>query len=306
MEHTMNCNEIREHLSAYIDDELDSELAQKVETHLFRCFECAKLFQETGNMALLLLKQVETVPVPTSFDRKLRIALREEKDKQTTGRNKKKLAMISSVAAVFVIGIFSILMFNMGGNDDGRQVNNEAPVTLAMGDYEIDPNEMMRAPLATWGFDDEDLDYAENESLDDEYIDEEYLEEEDYIEEEMEEYPLDEEEVYEETDAQVEYAEPAYEAVAEATYALLYGYQAETEQIAEAPVAAPAATTIEHYLNLVSNRLSGYEHRIISYSFDEGTGIFTIRAEVVVAVGVQTEVRTFRGQHGNIWPVIVE
>ena len=297
----MNCQEVKEHLSAYIDDELDASLAEKVETHLFRCFECAKLFQETANMTLLLLK-VETVPVPASFDRKLRRALQEEKAKQSVGF-KKKLTMISGVAAVFVIGIFSIVMFNMGGAnggaDNGAAPNYDMLRAIALGDNEHDPYEM-RTPLSDWDFDDEDL-YYEHPMLIDE---EEYLEEE--MDEELleDEYALEDEEMYEEVDADAEYNDQYADEATEETQALAYGDNEETTYATG--LYTPAVTTLEHYLNLVTNRFSGYEHRIISYSLDENTGIYTIRVEVVVAVGIQTEVLTFRGQHGNIWQVVVD
>lgn len=300
----MDCKEIKEHLSAYIDDELDAELSEKVEAHLFRCFECAKLFQETGNMTLLLLQQVKTVPVPATFDRKLRIALKEERNRQTVGFDKKKLAVFSSVAAVFVIGIFSILMFNAGdGRNNAPAPNNEMPVTLAMGDYDYE--EMQRTPLAEFlDFDDEDLYYEDYELLDDEDA---------YLEEEDEEYLLDEEEVYEETENGYEYEEQVYDAVNEVAEieaeaeALPYGAYGEVQATeAYAYIPAPVEITFEHYLNLISDHFRGLEHRLLSYSFDEATGIYTFRVEVVVAVGVQTEVRVIRGQHGNIWPVTVE
>ena len=136
----MNCTNVREKLSMYIDDILDSEEVTALEEHLAGCGECMKEYDELSQVTLLL-RAVPSVSLPASFDEKLsaslaalpvtfdaklRASIMEEGPFAQSDRasrraaKKKRLQKISSVAAVFVIGIFSVVMYNhIGGAENG-------------------------------------------------------------------------------------------------------------------------------------------------------------------------------------------
>ena len=133
----MNCTNIKENLSAYLDNELETEQASLIKEHLSSCDECARELDEISEV-LSYLAEVQSVHLPVSFDERLSRALKEEKtdfqneNKRTVFQTekvkkpmsfKRKLTMVSSIAAVFVIGIFSITMFNNMNN----MVNNAVP-----------------------------------------------------------------------------------------------------------------------------------------------------------------------------------
>ena len=137
----MNCTEVREHLSMYIDDELDIEQISEVEEHLAGCVGCMQEYDELSEITMLL-RAVPSVSLPPSFDERLRRSIQEEKEKLTQSVQeekvkkasdyRKRLKMFSGIAAVFVIGIFSITMYNHMDNIANLS-NNSAGETLMPG-----------------------------------------------------------------------------------------------------------------------------------------------------------------------------
>ena len=137
----MNCTNIKENLSAYLDNELETEQASLIKEHLSSCDECAKELDELSRV-LSSFDKIQSVHLPASFDERLSRALKEEKpDFQNENERtvlktekakkplsfKRKLTMASSIAAVFVIGIFAITMFN---NMDNNMDNTAMPESI--------------------------------------------------------------------------------------------------------------------------------------------------------------------------------
>jgi predicted anti-sigma-YlaC factor YlaD len=58
----MNCNEISDKLSLYIDDELSSEEMKQVEEHLNSCENCQKVLDEYRNLISVLKNLPEEEP----------------------------------------------------------------------------------------------------------------------------------------------------------------------------------------------------------------------------------------------------
>lgn len=134
----IECKSIKENLSAYIDNLLDAEQSNIVKEHLQNCEECKQEF-DTLSEIVSLLSEMESVTVPASFDARLKKALQIEKNK-SSWNFKRKIAMISSVAAVFVIGIFSITMYNYMSD-----ANNDANEYIGIAALEVAPSGI--APL---------------------------------------------------------------------------------------------------------------------------------------------------------------
>ena len=117
----------------YIDQMLEDEQMKDVEAHLSVCDACRKEYEDQNEIHVLL-SQVEMVPVPASFEFRLKKALKEEKQHMesvsaATDKNlkkKRKYRMITSIAAIFAVGILSfgvyqdilsILPDKLGGED---------------------------------------------------------------------------------------------------------------------------------------------------------------------------------------------
>lgn len=114
----MKCNEYRELLSLYIDRMLDEDQSVEVEEHLSACESCRKEYHEMKVM-LDLLGQAEMLAVPDAFRFRLKKALKEEKrDMIVSGiiekpsKRKSQWRILTSVAAVFAVGILSFGLYH--------------------------------------------------------------------------------------------------------------------------------------------------------------------------------------------------
>ena len=105
----MKCNVIRELLSLYIDQMLDEGQVKDVEEHLSACNACRNEYNELKEMHELL-GQVEMIPVPDALSFRLKKALKEEKQKPS--KKKSQWRMITSVAAVFAVGVLSFGLYH--------------------------------------------------------------------------------------------------------------------------------------------------------------------------------------------------
>jgi len=314
----MNCANAKTLIHDYIDNELNAEQMTALEAHLSKCFDCATEFNETASTVLLLL-EVESVPVPTSFDDRLHQALllekqtqyvKPEKQKRAAGYNK-KLKAISGVAAVLVIGIFSFAMFNHMGNQGGGAPNMHGelmPSMRTMLDYSEleqfinngDAGEIgLVLPFEAREFqlgDSDDYEWSEDEIA--EAIDED------------EDLALEQEQVdYDEAPEQAAYDEAPEQAIEQAQYDIAGAAGAVAPEEAYGEMAAADAVDapiigIEHYFALIAERYVAGTFEILGYSYNEATRIFTIEVYVITVPGLVTETHVFRGLDGNMWQVV--
>ena len=67
---TMDCKQVLEHLSDYVDDDVSGEMRQAIEAHLSRCRRCRVVFHTT-NRTLQLVVDAEPFEVPLSVSARL-------------------------------------------------------------------------------------------------------------------------------------------------------------------------------------------------------------------------------------------
>lgn len=106
----MNCVEARENLSAYIDCELKQDASCELKEHLDKCDECRREYDELTETAYAL-RTLPDEALPENFDEILRVAINREKLKKIEDSRKRR-KILSGIAAVFVIGFFSVTMYN--------------------------------------------------------------------------------------------------------------------------------------------------------------------------------------------------
>lgn len=135
----MKCNEIKELLSLYIDGMLDEGERKEVEAHLSDCLDCRKEYDELSEM-VALLGQTGTAPVPDAFSYRLKRALKEEKQNMIDAgivsrpsKKKNKWRIITSIAAVFAVGILSFGLYhdvlgNLPGTGGGEQAGSDQAI----------------------------------------------------------------------------------------------------------------------------------------------------------------------------------
>ncbi|WP_312649456.1 anti-sigma factor family protein [Aminipila sp.] len=113
----MTCLEVQELLSAFIDNELDEEIKKEIQEHIQNCAQCRKDVQEL-KIVIAELASLEDVPVPEAFHKRLHEALVVEgkniRNSKDTRKKKKsiKWKRIYSIAAVFLVGLFSVILYN--------------------------------------------------------------------------------------------------------------------------------------------------------------------------------------------------
>lgn len=114
----MTCLEVQELLSAFIDNELDEDTMKKIQKHIDICPACKKDVDELKSI-IDGLTSIDDVPVPEVFNERLKEALAVEGQKirnsqiiPITKKNKINWKRVSSIAAVFIVGLFSVILYN--------------------------------------------------------------------------------------------------------------------------------------------------------------------------------------------------
>jgi len=132
----MKCEENKELLSLYIDHMLDDSQMKEVENHLASCAACKKEYEEMMEM-VELLNRLEMVPVPDSFQFRMKKALQEEKERAAAEKAKEagkkgKWRIITSIAAVFAVGIISFSLYHdvLGVLSDRLNGNDQAGLMM--------------------------------------------------------------------------------------------------------------------------------------------------------------------------------
>ncbi|HHU17597.1 MAG: anti-sigma factor family protein [Anaerovoracaceae bacterium] len=122
----MKCDKTREMLSLYIDKMLDDNLKKEIEEHISTCNLCKKEYDDIMEI-VTHLNEVEMVSVPKSFEHRLKNALQHERSKISdskiiaiSDKKKNKLRMLTSIAAIFAVGLISVGLYQdiIGGVTD--------------------------------------------------------------------------------------------------------------------------------------------------------------------------------------------
>jgi anti-sigma factor RsiW len=73
----INCRDVWQEISNYIDGDISSELREELELHLAHCRHCAALVDSTRNI-LILIADERVFSLPVGFSTRLRERLRRE------------------------------------------------------------------------------------------------------------------------------------------------------------------------------------------------------------------------------------
>ena len=80
----LECKHVWEHISGYLDKELDAELLAAVEKHLESCEVCSAVLDSTRNV-LVLTADDRTYELPVGYSKRLHMRLAEEIGRGTSG-----------------------------------------------------------------------------------------------------------------------------------------------------------------------------------------------------------------------------
>ncbi len=129
------CEEIRDNISLYIDNELDEKSVTEFEQHIDECENCKKELDEIKTVVEACLSTSDEEDLPEGFYDNLHEKLVLEKAKMT-GKNKvirvfgKYAGIFSSAAAVLLIAFLVYGVWNNQGKS-GITMKDEAPADLS-------------------------------------------------------------------------------------------------------------------------------------------------------------------------------
>ena len=73
----MDCNDVLQQLSDYLDDEAREELCRQIEGHLSQCHDC-QVYVDTVKKTIVLYQSDRRVEIPVSVASRLEMALSRE------------------------------------------------------------------------------------------------------------------------------------------------------------------------------------------------------------------------------------
>lgn len=147
----MNCQDVKENLSAYLDEQLDKETAKKVAAHLLACNSCRNEWQDLKETTALL-RNLPEVQAPPEFRMELRKKLTSiprpaacEDKKQGILEKARQMAKspwykVAAVAAMFGMTLGITTLWN-GGNINNIDIINH-PSIAQTGSYTDAENEL--------------------------------------------------------------------------------------------------------------------------------------------------------------------
>ena len=73
----IDCKHVWEHVSAYIDDDVDPELRAEIDRHLETCEICSAVLDSTRNVVILVADE-RVFELPAGFSERLHARIEEE------------------------------------------------------------------------------------------------------------------------------------------------------------------------------------------------------------------------------------
>ena len=114
----MTCQETKSLIHAFADGELDLTKSLEFETHLRECQACALVQEEIRGMGLLMKDSSLRFSPSTSFEKRLRSAVRQEAKEKSVTPRWWRWSMAAASLAVVVLAVWATLMiFNRPSSD---------------------------------------------------------------------------------------------------------------------------------------------------------------------------------------------
>ncbi len=109
----MNCNQVKENLSTFLDDELDPSQSAAIKAHLIRCADCRR---ERDKLELIgtRLRSIPPVTAPRDFEFQIYSRIRDKSDTRTAPGKFTWTKALVPMAAMIVGLLMSPSLFNNG------------------------------------------------------------------------------------------------------------------------------------------------------------------------------------------------
>ncbi|MDR3294603.1 MAG: zf-HC2 domain-containing protein [Clostridiales Family XIII bacterium] len=122
----LDCGAANRLISDYMDGELDAEQTRLLERHMAECGACREEHRRLSAM-IRALGEIPDVPIPEEFTLRMKKALANERKAGTLRSRRRFWRGAGTIAAVFAIGILSVLVYN---NMDSNSTYNSEDSSL--------------------------------------------------------------------------------------------------------------------------------------------------------------------------------
>jgi anti-sigma factor RsiW len=102
----MNCKDVQRYVHAFIDDELDTQMALQVEGHLDNCPSCTEAVKFERWFKLELQNTIGVVSAPSELSSRVRISLAQADRNDSVRRVLPKLGMASAIAIGVLLALY--------------------------------------------------------------------------------------------------------------------------------------------------------------------------------------------------------
>lgn len=133
----LNCNEVKDYVSSYFDNELDNNIKNLIDEHLNSCDDCKTYYDEIKNV-INECGQIKDEELPDDFKEKLRERLLKEVEKDKTkiknrSLRNKYIAVFSSIAAGLVLIVLLRGVYNNFYSKSHYSLNDNGTITHSTG-----------------------------------------------------------------------------------------------------------------------------------------------------------------------------
>ena len=111
----MNCQQIKEYLPLYLEGLTEEEETRMIKEHLDQCSSCHKEMEEMEALQQKL-RSLPSVAMPEEAKVRVSEAIKEEGKRIRERRKKNRILRFSSLAAVLMLGLFSLVMGSQMGD----------------------------------------------------------------------------------------------------------------------------------------------------------------------------------------------
>lgn len=111
----MNCQQIKEYLPLYLEGLTEEEETRMIEEHLDQCSSCHKEMKEMEALQQKLMS-LPSVAMPEEAKARVSEAIKEEGKRIRERRKKSRILRFSSLAAVLMLGLFSLVIGSQMGD----------------------------------------------------------------------------------------------------------------------------------------------------------------------------------------------
>jgi anti-sigma factor RsiW len=141
----MNCNEIQERLSEYVDNRMNAEMSAVIESHLASCADCSEVFAHIAGTVRLLKAEPQVEP-PMGLVTRVMAHVNDEPAKQSFWQRlfpSFGLNFSLQISAMVIVGVLVVFLYQKNHYSQPVSKPDEAERLAVHRDRDVPPAEIM-------------------------------------------------------------------------------------------------------------------------------------------------------------------